>query len=71
MSADDDKAFARQGRLVALVIAGAGAFWVLAQVFGPQLGLAGEYAFLVDLAVLAAFVWSMFVAYGMWRKRRD
>jgi len=71
MSADDDKAFARQGRIVALVIAATGALWVLAQVFGPRLGLAGEYAFLVDLAALAAFVWSMFVAYGMWRRRRD
>ncbi|MEO8531026.1 MAG: DUF5337 domain-containing protein [Deltaproteobacteria bacterium] len=71
MSSDDDKEIARQGRLVALVIAGAGALWVLAQVFGPRLGLAGEYAFLVDLVALAAFVWAMYVAYGMWRKRRD
>jgi hypothetical protein len=66
-----DQALSRQGRVVSLVIALTAAFWVGAQVFGPQLGLPGEYAFLVDLAALAAFTWCLIVTYGMWRKRRD
>ena len=36
-----------------------------------QLGLPGRYAILIDLAVLAALLWSMIVTYQIWRKRRD
>ena len=71
MTKEDDQRFARQGRIVSLVIAFTAAFWVGAQVFGPQLGLPGQYAFLIDLAALAAFTWCLIVTYGMWRKRRD
>ena len=45
----------RQGRLVALVIAGAMLLWIVVQWLGPKLGLAGRFAILIDLAVLAAF----------------
>ena len=71
MSDEADQKFARQGRLVALVIACTGALWVAAQTFGPRIGLAGEYAILIDLFALAAFVWAMVVTYGLWRKRKD
>jgi len=67
----EDAALARQGRTVALVIAGAMLFWIAAQVVGPQLGLAGRYAILIDLLVLAALLWSMIVTLGIWRKRRN
>jgi predicted tellurium resistance membrane protein TerC len=56
----------RQGRLVALVIAGAMLLWWL----GPKLGLAGRFAILIDLAVLAAFIWAMVVSLRMWRHRQ-
>ncbi len=62
----------KQGRVVALVIAGAMLFWLAAQVVGPLLGLPGRFALLIDLAVLAAFIWSLVVIYQIWRaQRRD
>lgn len=62
----------KQGRGVALVIAGSMLFWLAAQVVGPLLGLPGRYALLIDLAVLAAFIWSLVVIYQIWRaQRRD
>lgn len=68
---DNEAALARQGRLVALVIAGSMLFWILAQWLGPKLGLPGRFTFLIDFAVLAALVWSMVVTYQIWRKRQD
>lgn len=62
---------ARQGRTVALVIAGSMLFWIVAQWLGPQLGVAGRYAILIDLLVLAALFWSMVVTYQIWRKRQN
>lgn len=62
----------KQGRVVALVIAGSMLFWLAAQVVGPLLGLPGRFALLIDLAVLAAFIWSLVVIYQIWRaQRRD
>lgn len=68
---DIDAALAKQGRMVALVIAGTMVFWIVAQWLGPQLGLAGRFALLIDFAVLAALIWSMIVTYQIWRKRQD
>ncbi len=68
---DKDAALARQGRIVAMVIAGSMTLWLVAQWLGPKLGLAGRYALLVDLAVLAALFWALVVTYQIWRKRRD
>lgn len=63
-------ALAKQGRTVALVIAGSVLFWLAASWVGPRLGLPGKYAILIDLAVLAALFWSMVVTYQIWRKRQ-
>ena len=71
MTRDKDEQQARQGRLVALVIAGAMLFWIAAQWVGPQLGLAGRYALLIDFAVMAAMVWAFVVAWQIWRNSRD
>lgn len=68
---DQDKALARQGRTVALVIAGTTVLWLLAQLVGRQLGLSGRFAFLFDLAALGAFIWALIVTFQIWRKRRD
>ena len=45
--------------------------WLAAQWLGPALGLPGRYAFLFDMAALAAFVWALVVTYRIWRARRD
>ena len=66
-----EAALAKQGRMVALVIAGAMLIWILAQWIGPMLGMPGRFALLIDFAALAAFVWAMIVTYQIWRKRQN
>ena len=68
---DQDKVLARQGRLVALVIAGTMILWFLAQWIRRALGLEARYVFLFDLAALAGFLWALIVTFQIWRKRRD
>lgn len=64
-------AFARQMRVLAMVIAGATLIWLILGEVGRQYGWDGRYALLIDLAALAAYVWALFVAWQLWRKRRD
>ncbi|WP_255449553.1 DUF5337 domain-containing protein [Shimia ponticola] len=67
----DQMSRARQGRTASLVIAGSMLFWIAAQWIGPQIGLAGNYAILIDLIVLAALFWALVVSVRLWRKRND
>lgn len=71
MDRDTELAIARQGRITALVIAGTMLIWLAVQFIGPQLGLAGRYALLVDLLALAAFIWAFVNIYQIWRKRQN
>lgn len=41
--------------------------WMGATALGGALGLPARYAFLFDLAALAAFAWSLFVLFQVWR----
>ena len=68
---DEDLALARQARLAGAVVAVAMLVWLLAQWAGPQLGIAGNYALLIDLLALAAFVWALVVAVRIWHRRRN
>lgn len=70
MDRDEELALARQARTAGAVIAVAMLLWLGAQVVGPRLGLAGNYALLIDFAALAAFVWALVVAVRVWRRRR-
>tara|TARA_R110002094_G_scaffold44158_7_gene56084 strand:- start:592 stop:813 length:222 start_codon:yes stop_codon:yes gene_type:complete len=70
MSEQDDKALARKGRMVGLVIAGTMLIWIAANFMGPVLGLPGRYVFLFDFAALAALFWAMVLIYQMWQARR-
>lgn len=65
-----DQALSRKGRMVAIVIAVTMLVWMAAQFIGGQLGLAPRFAFLFDLAALAAFFWALVVTYQIWRARR-
>lgn len=71
MSSDQDQKQARAGRVVSLVIAGAMILWLAAQWLGPQLGLPGRYALLIDFAAIGALVWALVVTLQLWRKRQD
>ena len=70
MSEAEDRALARKGRTVGLVIAVTMTLWVLLQWAGPALGLPGRFALLFDFAALAALIWAVFVIYQMWQARR-
>ncbi len=60
-----------QIRLAAIVMAGAMVLWMGANVLGGQLGLPARFAFLFDLAAIAALVWALFVTYWVWKARRE
>lgn len=63
--------FARQARLVAIVIAVATVLWLLLGEIGRQHDWPGRYALLIDLAAVAAYVWALVVTWQLWRKRRE
>ena len=68
---DQDRATARQARIVAVVVAVTMVLWLAAQWIGGKLGLPARFAFLFDLAALAGFFWALVVSFQIWRKRRD
>ncbi|MGR3814688.1 MAG: DUF5337 domain-containing protein [Cognatishimia activa] len=70
MEREKDTAMARKGRTVSLVIAGTLIVWMLLQVIGPMVGLAGRYALLFDFAALAALIWAFVNIYQIWRMRQ-
>ncbi len=59
-----------QARLVAFVLAGTMIGWMGAQWLGGAMGWEARFAFLFDLAALAAFVWALVVTYQIWRGRQ-
>ncbi len=71
MSTKNDKAIARKGRHVSLVIAGAMVLWIGAQWLGKAAGLPGRYALLFDFAALAALIYALVNIYQIWRMRQD
>lgn len=65
----NDQQIAKQGRTAALIIAGTMLFWLIMQWAGPAIGLPGHYAFLIDLAVMAAMIYALFLTVQIWRAR--
>jgi hypothetical protein len=61
---------ARQARLVAVVLAVTMLVWMGVQLVGGEMGWNVRYAFLFDLAALAAFTWALVVTYQIWRAGR-
>lgn len=70
MDKERDTALAKKGQTVGLVIAITMVLWLIANIAGPQLGLAVRYAVLFDLAALAAFIWAMVNIWQMWQARQ-
>jgi hypothetical protein len=68
---DRDRQLARQARLASVVIAATMVLWLGAQFLGGTLGWPPRFAFLFDLAALAAFIWALAVTYRIWRARRN
>lgn len=71
MSEQSDKALAKKGQTVGLVIAITILLWLISNLAGPMLGLPGRYALLFDFAALAALIWAMVVIWQMWQIRQD
>ena len=71
MSNPLDPKLARQGRIAALVIAGAALLSIFAPVIVSGLGLPARFEILILFFALAAFIWSLVVAVRIWQKSRD
>ena len=71
MSKPLDPKLARQGRIAALVIAGAALLSIFAPVIVSGLSLPARFEILILLFALAAFIWSLVVAVRIWQKSRD
>ncbi|MEN9062476.1 MULTISPECIES: DUF5337 domain-containing protein [Ponticoccus] len=67
----DNKDFNRRGRMIALVIAGTGLFWIAATIIGQMLELSQRLRAFMDLAAGAGFIWAIWMIYGLWRDRRE
>lgn len=59
-----------QIRRAAIVMAATMVIWMAANFAGGQLGLPARFAFLFDLAAIAALVWALIVTYWVWKARR-
>ena len=60
----------KEGRLIALVIAGSVLFWSLMQGVAPYFEISARYMLLIDFFTLAALAWSLISLYKMFRSRR-
>ena len=71
MHSEKDHIQAKKGRIASLVIAGAMLIWIGMQWAAVQLDISSRYMLLLDLAVMAAMIWSLIVTFQIWRARRD
>lgn len=62
---------AGQMRLAAVVIAVAMIAWLAMQWLGSHYGWAAKWAYLIDLAAIGAFVWSLLVTWRIWRRKNE
>ena len=71
MNTEQDKAFARKGRITGLVIATGGIAALLAPWIVQVLGLPIRVEMLIYFGALAAFFWALVNIYQLWRMRQD
>ena len=71
MSRVEQESLKAQTRLASIVILCAMVAWMAGSWIGGRLGLPVRFAFLLDLACLAALAWSLVVLLRVWRARRE
>ena len=71
MRTQHDHIQAKKGRNASLVIAVSMLVWLGMQWAAVELNMSSRYMLLLDLAVMAAMVWSLVVTFQIWRTRRD
>ena len=59
-----------QVRIASIVIVVTMVLWMGASFIGGSIGLEARFAFLFDLAALAAFLWALIVLFNAWRTRQ-
>ncbi|MGB7262836.1 MAG: DUF5337 family protein [Albidovulum sp.] len=67
---DKDQSLAREARGVAMTIAITMVLWIGAQWLGRREGWDASYAFIFDLAALAAFFWALVVTWRIWQRQK-
>jgi len=70
LTPEEDRVLTRRARGLSAIIVATAVLWLGGQWLGGRLGLEVRYVFLLDLAAAAAFVWTLAVGIGIWRKRR-
>ena len=70
MTPEEERACARSGRRIALLIAAAGVLAVLAPWLVVKLGIAPRYEIFFYLVAMACFIFAMVNLAAMWRKRK-
>ena len=71
MPTQHDHIQAKKGRNASLVIAVSMLVWLGMQWAAVELNISSRYMLFLDLAVMAAMVWSLLVTFQIWRTRRD
>jgi uncharacterized membrane protein len=61
----------RAGQRVALIVAGTGVFWIMANLVGAEYDWPNRIRALFDLAALAGFGFALWQTYQLWRMRQD
>ena len=70
MQDQTDQSQRRQLRVAGAVIIVVMVAWFGASALGGALGLPVRFAFLIDLAAMAAMIWALVVLYRLWRQRQ-
>jgi len=66
-----ERAMARKGRTVALVIAATMVIWLVGTTLVPYMGWPARFVFLFDMAAIAAFIWVFVVIWQIWQLRQQ
>ena len=61
----------KQGRLIALVIAGSVLIWSVMQGVAPSIGISARYMLIIDLFTLISLSWSLFSLYKLFMNYRE
>ena len=61
----------KQGRLIALVIAGSVLIWSVMQGVAPSIGISARYMLMIDLFTLISLSWSLFSLYKLFMNYRE
>lgn len=71
MTQDRNTTQSKAGQRTALILAGTGAFWIIATWAGEHYGWSIRYRALFDLAALAGFGFALWQTFQLWRTRQN